>query len=59
MYIGQNAFAACPVLTTVTVSPVNGRTWHNPGGTVGAFVNSRLLSPASREAIRRAGDNSF
>jgi hypothetical protein len=58
-YIGYNAFAACTRLTSVTVSPVNGRTWDNPGDIRGAFVNCSLLSPASREALRRAGDRSF
>jgi hypothetical protein len=58
-YIGGNAFTDCASLTSVRVSPVDGRTWDdrvlNGAGTgAGAFVDTPL-NAESEEALRAAG----
>jgi hypothetical protein len=58
-YIGANAFAQCSELTSVTVSPVNGRRWDDRGGNAGAFLECPKLSPAAKDALRRAGYTLF
>ncbi|MDR0731523.1 MAG: leucine-rich repeat domain-containing protein, partial [Treponema sp.] len=62
-YIGGNAFAACSKLTSVTVSPVEGRVWDveiagsrtsSGYGTHWVFQQTPL-NEASKTALRNAG----
>ncbi|MDR2553003.1 MAG: leucine-rich repeat domain-containing protein [Treponema sp.] len=48
--IGDRAFSYCKSLTTVSVSPVAGRTWGN-----GVFVSCDSLDSASLAALKAAG----